>query len=1092
MQVLDGRVWLSPSDVTAYLACEHLTALSLQVAEGSLPEPPPPGDQAALVFRKGLEHEHAYLERLRAQGLSVASIELEGDWARGREETLAAMRAGVDVVYQAALIGDGWRGVADFLIRVETPSKIGAWSYEALDTKLARHAKPAYVLQLCFYSERLAVLQGVAPERIHVLLGNQTMESFRPQEFAAYQRRIERRLEGFVADPPPTEPFPVDRCGICEFRPRCDAHWDAVDHLCRVAGIQRRQIERLGETDVATLAALARADDEARPAGMADETFAKLRGQARLQLVARERGRDEYELLPLQAAAGFALLPDPSPGDLFFDFEGNPFWDHEGSLEYLWGQTDANDEFAVRWATDHDGERAAFEAFVDEVHARLAEHPDLHVYHYAQYEITALRRMMGRYGTREAELDDLLRREVFVDLYKVVKGGLRISRPGYGLKEVEHLIGFERTAEIREGGTSIVEFERWMVERDDAILAAIAAYNREDCIATRVLRDWLLERRAEALARFGPFPAPEPLESKPVKPEKEARRVVREALLDSGDPLQELAAQLLDYHDRERKPFWWAFFDRLDLTAEELVEDAEAIGGLVPLGEPRPEKKSTVFAFAYPPQQQKLGGSPVDPATGRRAGEVVDHDSEARTLELKRGPVLDEVPLPGALIPGDVYSTKAQEEALERFGRSLLDGGGAYPVLESILRRDGFGRDVQTTDVDELAELLLAIGRGDETLAPSGGPVPRHLVIQGPPGSGKTWTAGRLIARLVAEGKSVGVASTSHRAIHKLLAEVESAAAERGLQFEGVKKASRGNSESEFAGQVVENVFDNADCVDRDVVGGTAWLFADDRHEKRFDFLFVDEAGQVSLADACAMATSARTAVLVGDPQQLDQVLQGSHPDGSEASVLRHLMGDDATIPPDRGVFLDRTFRLHPDVCGFVSEEFYEGRLHPDAAAAARTTPLGTGLRWISVPHQANRQESREEADAVRGEIARLVAAGVAPAEIKVVAPFNAQVDLLRSLVPEEVEVGTVDKFQGQEARVVLYSMASSSGDDVPRGLDFLLSRNRFNVAVSRAQCLVYLVCSPRLLEVDCRTIEHMRLANALCRFVELAVPVKV
>ena len=261
------------------------------------------------------------------------------------------MRAGVDVVYQAALIGDGWRGLADFLIRVETPSALGAWSYEALDTKLARHAKPAYILQLCFYSERLAALQGVAPEQIHVLLGNQTMESFRPQEFAAYYRRVERRLEDFVADPPPTEPFPVDRCGICEFKPLCDAHWDAVDHLCRVAGIQRRQIERLGETDVGTLAALARADDEARPAGMADETFEKLRGQARLQLVARERGRDEYELLPPQAAAGFALLPDPSPGDLFFDFEGNPFWDDEGSLEYLWGQTDANDEFAVRWAT---------------------------------------------------------------------------------------------------------------------------------------------------------------------------------------------------------------------------------------------------------------------------------------------------------------------------------------------------------------------------------------------------------------------------------------------------------------------------------------------------------------------------------------------------------------------------------------------------------------------------------------------------------------------------------------------------------------------------------------------------------------------
>jgi uncharacterized protein len=205
--------------------------------------------------------------------------------------------------------------------------------------------------------------------------------------------------------------------------------------------------------------------------------------------------------------------------------------------------------------------------------------------------------------------------------------------------------------------------------------------------------------------------------------------------------------------------------------------------------------------------------------------------------------------------------------------------------------------------------------------------------------------------------------------------------------------------------------------------------------------------------------------------------------------VLRHLIAGDETIPPDRGLFLERTLRLHPDVCGFVSVEFYEGRLRPDPSAAARTTPLGTGLRWIEVPHTGNRQESREEAEAVCAQIRQLLDAGVLPGEIAVVAPFNAQVDLLRSLVPAGVDVGTVDKFQGQEARVVLYSMTSSSGEDVPRGLDFLLSRNRFNVAISRAQCLAYLVCSPRLLEVDCRTIEHMRLANALCRFVELATP---
>jgi hypothetical protein len=432
------------------------------------------------------------------------------------------------------------------------------------------------------------------------------------------------------------------------------------------------------------------------------------------------------------------------------------------------------------------------------------------------------------------------------------------------------------------------------------------------------------------------------------------------------------------------------------------------------------------------------------------------------------------VPLPEALIPGSPYLTRDQEDALERIGGSLLHGTRRYAAAESILRRDPFDRDVQTTDLREMGALLLSLGG-------------RHLVIQGPPGSGKTWMSGRLIARLLAAGKTVGVASTSHRAIHKLLAEVEAGAAELGLAFHGVKKASGGNPESEYAGTQVENVYKNEETADAELLGGTAWLFSDPELDGRLDYLFVDEAGQVSLADACAMATCAHNAVLVGDPQQLGQVLQGTHPDGTEASVLEHLLAGQATIPPDRGLFLERTFRLHPDVCDYISEEFYERRLLPDPVTQARTTPFGTGLRYLPVEHEGNRQESPEEAEAVRAEISRLVAAGVRPEEIKIVAAFNAQVQRLRGVLPAGVEVGTVDKFQGQEALVVFYSMASSSGDDIPRGLGFLLSRNRLNVAVSRAQALAYLVCSPRLLEVDCKTIPHMRLANALCRFVELA-----
>ena len=323
----------------------------------------------------------------------------------------------------------------------------------------------------------------------------------------------------------------------------------------------------------------------------------------------------------------------------------------------------------------------------------------MHVYHYAAYEITALRRLMGRYGTREAELDDLLRRGVFVDLLKVVRNGIRASRPGYGLKEMETFLDFERRAEIKEGGASIIAFEQWMQTHDDALLRQIDEYNREDCIATRLLRDWLLELRAEAIAQFGPLPQPEPKELRRDPQRKVERAALRAELLDAGE---ELAAQLLDYHDRERKPVWWAFFDRLEMSADELVDDAESIGRLELAGGPEPVARSHAYTFTFPPQEHKLGaGQNVDRPgdVGTDAGEIIELDRDARKLVLKRGPSLDDVPLPDALIPKDVYGTNDQEDALQRIGRSLLAGDRRYPAVESILRREPFDRDVQHDDL---------------------------------------------------------------------------------------------------------------------------------------------------------------------------------------------------------------------------------------------------------------------------------------------------------------------------------------------------------------------------------------------------------
>jgi uncharacterized protein len=1057
MELTERHISLSPSDLTVFLACEH--AIALELAGTARPEMGDP--QVELIRRKGDEHERAYLEELRGEGRSIVEIPFDDGFEAAAAATVEAIRGGNDVVYQGVFVDGRWRGIADFLLRQPDGT------YEALDTKLARHAKPAYILQLCFYNEQLARVQGSEPKLIHVLLGNGELASFRPEEFGAYFRRVRSRLERFAAHPPLTEPWPNDHCAVCDFKPLCDVRWDEVDHLSRVAGISRRTIEKLLVAGIATLTQLAGADGEP-PRGISSETWKRIREQARLQLHARETGRDTHLLLDPLPGAGLALLPDSSPGDLFFDFEGNPFWDRDGGLEYLWGILDVERNFTPIHAENHDEERAALERFVDLVHARLRAYPDMHVYHYAQYEIVALKRLMGRYGTREDELDELLCRGVFVDLLRVVRNGLRASRPGYGLKELEAFLDFERRAEVKDGGTSIVVFERYMQTHDPALLAQIDAYNREDCIATLLLRDWLLELRAGAIERWGPFPEPETKEPKPTPPEAEERAALRQALHAAGEPV---AAELLEYHRREEKPVWWWFFDRMDRTEEELVEDHEAISGLELVSEetlPKP-KRSTVYRFVFPAQESKLHPRQdvCDHATGESPGTLVQLDREAGTLALQRGTSRAGEPLPRALIPGGPYFTTDQKDALARFGRSLLARDHRYPALESILRREPFDRSVQTTDLEELKALVRSLDG-------------RHLVIQGPPGSRKTWLSGRLIADLVERGKKVGVASTSHKAIHKLLDEVEAT----GVEFRGLKKASGGNPESYYAGEHVENVESSDECAGADVHAGTAWHFARAPHEGTLDYLFIDEAGQVSLADALAMGTAARNVVLVGDPQQLAQVIQGTHPDGTGASVLTWLLDGADTIAPNRGVFLERTYRLHPDVCDYVSEEFYEGRLKPAEITRTRTTPLGTGLRYVPVEHEGNRQDSPEEVEAVRAIVDELRAAGVT--DVKVVAPYNMQVHALADALPG-VAVGTVDKFQGQEADVVIYSMASSSGDDVPRGLEFLLSRNRLNVAISRARSLAYLVASPRLLEVNAKTIPQMRLANALCRFVELA-----
>lgn len=1096
MRIADSTLWLAPTDLTNHLDCRHLTSLALAHARGAGPGPRQGGDYEALIRRKGDEHEQAYLRRIEGGGRQIVEITLvDGAFEAAQAATLAAMREGAEVLYQATFARDGWRGRADFLERVPLRTDLGAWGYEAVDTKLARgDAKPHHVLQLGVYSAWIAEVQGVAPKLMHVELGSGVRESFSYADVAAYVRRVRMRFREFVADPPPTEALPCAHCQFCGYRSHCQAWWRDVDHLTRVATLNRRHLPPLQDAGITTLTQLADAGPDAAVPGIAPATVANLQWQARLQHESRDADRPHFEYRPEEPHRGFSLLPRPDDGDVFLDLEGDPLWDPARELWFLFGfvlNEDGEWRYRALWGHDEASENRAFEELVDVITARRREFPTMHVYHYSAAETSALRRLAAQPSTREAEVDDLLRAEVFVDLYQVLRQGLVIGAPSYGLKTTERLAGFTRHADVGAGADAIVMYERWRADHDQALLDEIARYNEEDCLATMELRDWLIGARP-AGARWwtGSTEDEEPRE---VSPEQRERTAVRDQLATPPTTRERrLAGEAIEYHRREARPEWWQYFARLTMSPQELIDDSGAIGGLVPTGDPpQAVKRSHDFRLSFPPQSYGLGFSSLDPARGRNVN-VVGVDDLAGVLTIRRGSSRGDEPLPSAVIPGGPAPTNEQKRALLSLGLSVRDETHRYRAAEYLLaaappRLTGSsqGTTIQTLDPAEQIGLAHNIDHG-------------VLVVQGPPGTGKTWLGGRMIASLMRAGKCVGVTAVSHKAIENLVSEVCAAADEMGFTFRGVRKVGDMPGENAATGCVTLTT-DNGECEqgEWDLIAGTAWLFCRAGMDQRVDHLVIDEAGQMSLADALAVATSARNVILLGDPQQLPHVSQAIHAPGMGASVLTHMLRGADTVPADRGLFLARTWRLHPDICDFLSREIYDGRLHAHPACAGQTTAEGTGLRFLPVSHTGCSSSSLEEAHEIKNHVERLVGttwtgfggqiALLTEADIMVVAPYNAQVRTLRSVLGPGVRVGTVDKFQGQEAPVVFFSMATSSGDDLPRDVEFLFSRNRLNVAISRARCLAYLVMSPALLDARPATVEDIRLISTLCALVEEA-----
>jgi len=1119
MHYSDKILLFSATDLCNHLECPHLTSLSRIDLDTPL-EKDDPDEESELIQAKGLEHEQLYLTKLQNKGRSILDLSNpSGTYVECLEETRKAMASGAEIIYQALLFDRPFMGYADFLIRNDQPSNLGEFSYEVLDTKLALHAKPYYIIQLCLYSEMLCQLQGLIPSRIHVTLGDVSTETFQLQDYFHYFSQLKSEFLSHIDNGNDTYPDPCTNCDRCRFRSLCENRRIEDDHLSQVANIRKSQIQRLASANITTMADLARLDRN-HVAGIGDPTLEQLKQQARLQDQKRSTGENLYVLLqPKSATMGLHMLPSPDEGDLFFDIEGDPLF--QDGLEYLFGifyKQDGIEKFFDLWSHSHRDERNAFEELIEFFIKQLHEYPNMHIYHYASYEETAIKRLMSKYGTMEAEVDHLLRQGVLVDLYKIVRHSIQISEPSYSIKNLECFYMKDREAEVKSAGASIVYYEKYRSLGDPKFLDDIRAYNFDDCRSLYLLQDWLGKLRSDAKLVIPEEPPERENFEDRVDPHLEQLKEFEQELVkglpdkesdySDNQRLDKLMYDLADFYRREAKPVWWRMFSRQTMTTEELIEDSECIGQLQALDKSPPytEKRSTVYTYSFPEQEFKFkeGDSALIAETLENAGSIVHLDYDECVIKLKRGTSKGVLPESMDIIPKGPIGTDPLKEALWRYIRAHIEakstGDRPYPAVTDILSR----RVPSIQNVKPGSPLYNPPASIPDYLSIAERLQDSYLFIQGPPGTGKTFTASHLILGLIKAGKKVGVTANSHKVIHNLLKAIETRADEENFTFEGIKKSSWSSKETVYEGTYIEDGGTNDDvfaAFDRvSLIAGTTWLFSTLGESHVLDYIFVDEAGQMSLANLVAIGTCAKNIILVGDQMQLAQPTQGVHPGDSGLSVLDYLLQGRHTIPIEEGILLETTYRMHPKVCQFISDAIYDGRikslpglenqkLQIDGEVQNGLLPAGITCHYVD--SESSVQRSDEEAEHVKALYNTLLSveytdkngsiSKISPENILIVSPYNMQVNNLKRVLGSDARIGTVDKFQGQEAEVVIVSMATSSPEDIPRGVDFLYSQNRLNVSLSRAKTLSVLVMSPQLLSVRCNTIEQMRLVNTLC-----------
>ena len=1136
MKIIKDNFLISPSDLNNFVACKFTIKNEIKFHKKEITKISESVNDK-LWKEMGIEHEKKHFKLLKDKYKKHITIETDLDENERVLETIKAMKMGLDLIYHAYLMDGELRGEADFLIKCDTPSDLGNYSYEVYDTKITRNIRPRHVTQITAYSDMLGKIQKLLPKKMYIIDGSDVEHSFKTIEYIDLFNHGKKEFIKFLSNIDKEKIYPekCSYCNLCDWKDECDKIWEEDNYVNLVAGTNKSQIEKLKKNKVRTVEQLAKTKLVATDLKINSESFIKIKSQAQLQEEKRKTGKDRIIFLDPDYGKGFYKLPKPDDGDVFFDIEGYPRMDRP--FEYLHGlyyKDKGKFKFKDLWAKkfDRESEKNIFIELINFFEKRFEEYPNAHIYHYAPYEKRAIRELATVYSSEfpkgDIVNDDLLRKEKYVDLFNIASQSIRTSERDMSLKSIEKFYDFERKADIVKADDSVIKYEHWIATKNEKYKKDIISYNEEDCVSTYQLREFLVKNKPESIDWFV---KQEEIKKEPSKNRKKTEdKISREDIeIDLIEKLEkkknknnnsfvENLQNLVGFHWRDKKPDLWDVFDRAEKSHLELEDDTECIANCVLKSEePKTINSGYIFSYRFPDQNYKLkkGSSVFDVHAKKEIGSIstIKEKLDKNILEVfcpkkkdRKGNLYPIPELPSLLTIGKGYppTTTQHELALHKFIEDYIQNNGKnYKPIMDMLERNN-------PDIKELKKNSILVDTDNDLNSQSINIVKNlnnsYLTIQGPPGTGKTYTSASIIIALIKEGKRVGVTSNSHEAIKTLLVEIEKQASSpenKEFTFKGFRKAKSGEEKTEWK-YITDANKKPEDLNDYSLYAGTSWFFVNPQMHQSLDYLFIDEAGQVALGTTIANATSAKNLVLIGDQMQLSQPIRAKHNGYARKSSLDFVLENLDTIPPEKGIFLNTTRRLNEKICSFISNSFYESRLTSHDEANLRSVKLkldpikDEGIFYVPIDHNGCSQRSDEEADLVEKTFNKIIGkefklgdkkGKISPKDIMVVAPYNAQANNIRERLnkkyQDNVKVGTIDLFQGQEAKVVLISMTTSDVESLPRHKDFFFSRNRLNVAISRAQCVAIIIFNEKLLLASTNSIDEMKLMNNFCKLLK-------